>query len=422
MSTFKKSQIKAFVPRSLILNGKDALGAHVTEDGLCPLCITWEEGKIKLIEPICKKSELPLKLLLPRFVETHAHIDKAFTWNDFPNLLGTYNCALQQNLKEHKNRNIQDISQRTSKALEMALRNGIRTIRTHVDSFGLVGIQSWDKLIDIRSSWRDLIDLQLVALVPIEYWGTSEGLFLASHVANSGGLLGGVLQPPFNNRVAFQSLFNLIKTANNIGCGVDLHIDETQNEPAIGLNLLLKVLEKISNNVPITCSHSSSMGLLPKNNIRSLAEKLFVHKINVIALPLTNAWLLGRNGMDTPVMRPLAPIYQLQKAGVTVAVGSDNVKDPWFPLGNFDPISLIALCMPLAQLAPWQRLGLSPFTTSAAKVLDLKWDGTFFKGSPANWILIDAKNWVDALSLNAKREVIVNGIPLLELPANYSSN
>tara|TARA_B100000700_G_C14405477_1_gene561141 strand:- start:267 stop:470 length:204 start_codon:yes stop_codon:yes gene_type:complete len=67
-------------------------------------------------------------------------------------------------------------------------------------------------------------------------------------------------------------------------------------------------------------------------------------------------------------------------------------------------------------------LGLSPFTTSAAKVLDLKWDGTFFKGSPANWILIDAKNWVDALSLNAKREVIVNGIPLLELPANYSSN
>jgi cytosine deaminase len=68
-----------------------------------------------------------------------------------------------------------------------------------------------------------------------------------------------------------------------------------------------------------------------------LAERMALHNIRVVALPLTNGWLLGRQDFATPLRRPLAPIRQLQRAGVCVAVGGDNVQDPWFPAGNFDP-------------------------------------------------------------------------------------
>ena len=84
-----------------------------------------------------------------------------------------------------------------------------------------------------------------------------------------------------------------------------------------------------------------------------------VNHICVVAA-LTNAWLLARQPGVTPTTRPLAPIRCLQRSGVCVAVGCDNVADPWYPAGGFDPIALMARSLPLAQLAPWQRLGLAP--------------------------------------------------------------
>ena len=117
----------------------------------------------------------------------------------------------------------------------------------------------------------------------------------------------------------------------------------------------------------------------------------------------------------------MAPIFQLQKAGVVVSVGGDNVNDAWFPLSNFDPINLMAFSMPIAHLSPWDRLGLSPFTFSAAQVLSLQWDGLFQKGSPADFILLDSNSWVKALSERPKRRVVVNGEFLNELPKNKKS-
>jgi len=151
------------------------------------------------------------------------------------------------------------------------------------------------------------------------------------------------------------------------------------------------------------------MSLLPSGPLLRIAERLAQHEINVVALPLTNAWLLGRSAGITPVQRLLAPISQLQQAGVKVAVGGDNVQDPWFPTGNFDPLSLMSFSMPFAQLAPWQRLGLSPFTTAAANLMGLEWDGTIGIGSPAELLLLDASSWSEALSSRPQRRVLING-------------
>jgi len=175
------------------------------------------------------------------------------------------------------------------------------------------------------------------------------------------------------------------------------------------LNQLIEVLEHLDVNVPITCSHSSSMGLLPATKLRHLAAKLAQYKINVIAMPFTNSWLLGRKERETPIKRPLAPIRQLQQAGVVVGVGGDNIQDPWFPFGNLDPISLMAFAMPLTQLAPWERLGLAPFTTSAATLMELEWDGTIQVGSPSDFILLDASSWTEALSTFPSRQIIIGG-------------
>ncbi len=406
--------INAWVPRSLIIDGKKVLGLSCNRDGLCPIQIKWVNGKTISIEGINNSVELPLSLLIPRFVEPHAHLDKAFTWNDYPNFKGSYEMALEVNLKEQLTRTEENVRFRAQKALKLALRNGIRAIRTHIDSVGLASDESWEVLGDLKSQWKSLVELQLVALVPLDYWCTEKGKLLATRVVKKDGLLGGVLAPPFDKKKSEESLRKLIQTANQLGCDIDLHIDESQISPGAGLKLLLKVLEEVTSNISITCSHLSSMSLLSRRELIGLADRLAELKIKVVALPLTNAWLLGRDGRGTSVNRPLAPIFYLQKSGVIVGVGGDNVKDPWFPLGGFDPLELMAFSMPLTQLAPWQRLGLAPFTTASADIMDLDWDGTFYEGSPANWIVIEATSWADALSLNPKRKVIVNGYWLNE--------
>ncbi len=403
------NSLDAWVPRSLVRSGKEVLSASVTAEGLCSVRIGWEGGVITSLEPIHCESKSSLKLLLPRLVEPHTHIDKAFTWFETPNLAGDYQGALAANLQGHKNRMPQDVLVRAERALGLALNNGHRAIRSHVDSFGPVADQSWEVLLGLRSEWQSLIELQLVALVPLEYWTTSQGYLLASRVAAAGCLLGGVLVPPFDKEASRSLLCHLIKTANDLNCGIDLHIDESQIEPAAGIKLLIEVLDQIGTNVSITCSHLSSMSLLPRRALQRMADHLAQHEINVVALPLTNAWLLGRKTGKTPDQRLLAPVAQLQQAGVKVAVGGDNVQDPWFPIGNLDPLALMSFSMPFAQLAPWKRLGLSPFTTSAANLMGLEWDGTIGIGSPAELLLLDASSWSEALSSPPQRRVLIHG-------------
>ena len=404
-----KSYLDGLVPRSLLSEGKDALGASVSSEGLCPLRIHLKKGLISRIEVINNVSKYPQQILLPRLFEPHAHLDKVFTWQKFPNLEGSYQGALKANLREHANRKLEDVFLRADKAMKLAFRNGICAIRSHIDSFGLQGQISWEALTQIKNKWSNLIDLQYVALVPLEYWSSREGEKLALQIASCGGILGGVIVPPAKKRLTYNYLKKLIYLANKYECEIDIHIDESQVNPAFGLKLLIKVIENVEVKIPITCSHSSSMLLLPSRELAALANKLAFHKVNVIALPITNAWLLGRSGPITTLDRPFAPIYQLQKAGVNVAIGGDNVNDPWLPLGNFDPISLMSFSLPFAHLCPWNRLGLSPFTTASAALMKLKWDGTIKKGMPADLMLLNSSSWSETLASLPSRKVFVEG-------------
>ena len=421
LSTKASGRIDVLVPRCLIGEGANILGVTVDFEGLCSLQVEWRHGKICSIKGLKDASKVPNEILLPRFSEPHAHLDKAFSWSRAPNYKGSYQEALVANLNDYKSRSQGQLLFSVEKSLNLALVNGIRAIRSHIDSFGENVMRDWDLLEDVRKKWRDKIFLQFVALVPLEFWQTFEGELLAQRVALNGDLLGGVIAPPFNKKKTIKSLLHLVQLANRLNCDIDLHIDESQSCPAAGVKLLLEVLGRIKNEISITCSHLSSMALLRDKSISNLAKEMAEKKLNVVALPLTNSWLLGRNERSTSIKRPLAPIFQLQKAGVVVSVGGDNVNDAWFPFTNFDPINLMAFSMPIAHLAPWDRLGLSPFTSSAASILNLQWDGVLQKGSPADFVLLDSNSWVKALSERPKRRVVVNGEFLNELPKNKKS-
>jgi cytosine deaminase len=201
----------------------------------------------------------------------------------------------------------------------------------------------------------------------------------------------------------------LLALAERLGCGIDLHVDESDQPPPRGLLLLNDLLRAERFSVPVTASHASSMGLLEDRALRRLADGLAEAGVGVVALPTTNLWLLDRDPERTPSRRPLAPIRPLQAAGVTVAVGGDNVQDAWFPGGDFDPVELIRLATMACQLLPWQRAGLAPLTTAPARLLNLDWDGVLRIGGPADLVVLGARSWPELLARSPQRRVLRGG-------------
>lgn len=396
------------LPRSLV-EAPVAGWPRADADGLITVVLEHRQGRWVDITPAQHQDTAAL-MALPPLVECHAHLDKVYSWPEASNRSGSMEEALRANQAEHLERQAARVAERAERALQEAWSSGLRAIRSHVDSLGPGAEPAWTVLPDLAEAWRDRLTLQLVAMVPISHWATAEGEALAAEVAARGHLLGGVIGPPFRRGPEDgHALDRLLRLAERLGCGIDLHIDEGDDQPGQGVALLCSRLERLELRLPITCSHAASMALLPEPALERLMERMARCELSVVGLPRTNHYLLSRREGCTPLQRPLAPIRQLQAAGVTVAIGADNVQDPWFPGGDFDPLALLRDALPMTQLLPWQRCGLAPFTTAAARTLQLPWDGVIRLGGEADLIVIEAGSWSELLVRPPRRQVLRGG-------------
>ena len=400
-------KIKVLIPRSL-LEIENQINTYVNREGFSPVEISWDNGYVSCIKSISKEISIPNKILFPRFVESHAHFDKSFSWVNYPNLKSNYENALSVNLEEHITRTTEKVINRAEKSLNLAIENGYRGIRTHIDTYESQDYNLWSELFNLHLKYSNYLKLQFVALAQLEFWSSDRGEFFAKNFHKHKVILGGVLVPPFKRSTIIKSLSKTLLLADKYKLEVDLHIDESNIEPGAGIKILLQAIDKINCNIPITCSHSSSILFLKDKEITKLAKKMAERNIKVIALPLTNFWLLNRNDKNQ-ISRPVAPIKQLQSLFIDVSIGSDNVQDSWYPFGNFDPFYLMSHAMPMLQMNPWDRLSISALLNAPSRLLNLNWDGVVTKGCPADFVIVEGKNWADILSGNIKRKVLING-------------
>ena len=400
-------KLQVLVPRNLCELEKEA-DIYVNNEGLTPLEISWDKGVVSNIRSITEEKNLINKIMFPRFVESHAHFDKSFSWINYPNLLSNYENALSVNLEEHVTRTANTVLKRAEKSLNLAIKNGYRAIRTHIDTYNFQDQEIWPKLFNLKTKYSKFLSLQFVSLAQIDFWGTKEGDLFAKNFKLNNGILGGVLVPPFDRPKIIKSLADMLLLAEKYNLEVDLHIDESSVEPGSGMKILLNTIEKLNSDVKVTCSHSSSLLLLKDGDLNKLTERMYKKNIKVIALPLTNFWLLNRHEKNT-ISRPVAPIKQLQKAFIDVSIGSDNVQDPWYPFGSFDPFYLMSHAMPMLQLNPWDRLSLSAIFNAPSRLLNLNWDGVIKIGCPADFVIVEGNCWGDIFSGNIKRKIIIKG-------------
>ncbi|WP_432827636.1 amidohydrolase family protein [Dactylosporangium sp. CA-092794] len=277
-------------------------------------------------------------VLLPSFVEPHAHLDKALTASTVDNPTGDLLGAIRAMHAAADRFTKDDIRRRADRAVRVMLAHGTTAIRTHVNVGSTMGMRALEALSEVRADWAGLVDLQLVALVGNPLGGEA-GANLRDALRSGADIAGGCphLDPEPDKAVAI-----CLDAAGEAGTPIDLHTDETLDPAKLTLATLADLVSRTGFEHGATASHCVSLGVQPPDEQRRVSELVSAAGVAVVALPQTNLFLQGR---DHPVGTPrgLTAVHALRRAGALVAAGGDNLRDPFHPVGRGDPLEVAAL-------------------------------------------------------------------------------
>lgn len=347
-------------------------------------------AEVAMHPPAQTGGDLDGYVLLPSFVEPHAHLDKALTAARVPNPTGDLLGAIEAMAGAAESFTTADIAARADAALRVMLAHGTTAVRTHVDVGTGVGMRALAALVDVRERWTGAIDLQVVALVGRPLAGEG-GKHLREALREGADLAGGCphLDPDPHRAVEI-----CLDIAGEAGAPLDLHTDETLNPAMLTLPTLADLVIRTGFRHGATASHCVSLSVQPADVQRAVAERVAEAGVAVVALPQTNLFLQGR---DHPVATPrgLTAVHALRRAGATVAAGGDNLRDPFHPVGRGDALEVAALMVTAGHLDAADALGT---VTAAARTALRLPPVTLTAGAPADLVALRGTNLLDALA------------------------
>lgn len=398
-------RIPAFLVEGLPINQVDSAS------GLASFDIAVRKGRFVPAPAEGASLDAGGRLMLPGFVDMHVHMDKAFTvgrtcYSD--NGLGR---AVELSIGDAPNRTVDDLICRMDTALNRAEANGTVVLRTHLDTFEEPDASpAWTAFAEIEAAWKGRMTLQAVALMALFRVENDDFDRRCAQIASRGATLGAVLGP---GSATLSRLDRLVTAADRHGLDLDLHVDETLDTGANGLALLADAALRHRFSGRIVAGHCCALSQQPETEMNALIARVGEAGIHVVALPLTNGFLQDRKPGRTPRLRGLAPVIELRAAGINVAFASDNVRDAFYPYGDFDMLEVLRQALFLGQLEGDPTGWAAACNTNPAKSMGLDGVGVIRPGQPADALLFDALDWADLFSRrDIARTVIRKGRPL----------
>lgn len=365
-----------------------------------------EDGRISAITPVQGPARA---VILPLPVEPHVHLDKNYTIHRCnagrPDLFG----AIDAMRKDAENWTAQDLRARMERGLTEAWENGVSALRSHVDWTGVQTPLAWTILGEIAAEWQDRIHVQRASLASLDLLGDADiGPEIAAQVAQDGGILGCFIYLNDDLREQLRRVFDLAETH---GLRLDFHVDEGLDPEATGFDAIVDFTARYDMGGRVLCGHACSLSIRPKDDVARVMDAAARAGVTLTVLPTTNLHLQDMVPGRTPRYRGLAPMHELRAAGVEVVLGTDNVRDPFYPYGAYDPIETLRLATLAAHLEP--AAWLEAITTAPARAMGLS-AHNISMGERADFILIEGADWTEALcSARSPRHICRAGRALI---------
>lgn len=345
-------------------------------------------------------------VLLPAPVEPHAHLDKALSGDRAPNPAGDLLGAIDAWHAYRGTIEIDDYVRRARAAALELIAHGTTTIRSHVDVGEGVGLRALEALLQVKDELAAdrLADLQLVALVSspvIGDDGAGNRALLEQAIELGADVVGGcpLIEPDPVAATAF-----LVRFADERGLPIDLHVDESMVPGHLWLPQYAEAVAAATGLPGATASHCVSLVVQPEHDQARIAAQLAAAGISVVTLPQSNLYLQSRGRRVAPP-RGLTALPALLEAGVNVAAGGDNVRDPFNAVGRSDALETAAFLVMAGHRTPEQAWQMVSAAARAALGLP---PVTLAPGEPAELVALPGDALTDALARAGEGRIVVH--------------
>ena len=366
------------------------------------------------------------KLLLPPFIDSHVHLDATLTagdpeWNETGTLFDGIRIwsERKQTLtkKETKERAIQTLKKQAS--------HGIQFVRSHVDTTD-PSFTAIEALLEVKDEVKDFMELQLVAFPQEGILSFKNGKNLIKQAVEMGvDVIGAIPHFEFNRDYGVDSLKYIVELAEKYDKLIDVHCDEIDDPNSRHLEVLATLAYESGLKNKVTASHTTAMGSYNDAYVYKLMRLLEMSNINMVCNPLINMHLGGR--FDTyPKRRGLTRVKELLENNVNVSFGEDDIKDPWYPMGDGNMLDSIHMGIHATQLMGYSQImnSYNLTTNNGAKTLNVTDHYGIEVGKPANCLIFNTDNFYN--ELNERKELLYsihNGKVIVKTePAEIKTN
>ena len=352
--------------------------------------------------------DLGAKLVLPPFVEPHVHLDSTLTSGDPRyNISGTLFEGIDIWSERKQYLNHEDVKRRAFEAIKRQVSNGTQFIRSHVDVTD-PNLTALKALVELREEIKDKVTLQLVAFPQEGILSFPNGRKLMEEALEIGAdVVGAIPHYEFTREYSVESLNIAVDLAIKYDKLIDVHCDEIDDPNSRGLETLAARALETGLKAKVTASHTTAMHSYNNAYFTRLSKLLRMSEINFVCNPLVNTHLQGR--IDTyPKRRGTTRVPELLANGNNVAFGHDDIMDPWYPMGDGNAIDVVRMGVHVTQMMGYQQLmdSYKLICNNGARVLNLEDNYGIEVGKSANFIVLNAENFFDAMNLH--KEVLYN--------------
>ncbi|HEV8473416.1 MAG TPA: amidohydrolase family protein, partial [Methylomirabilota bacterium] len=305
-------------------------------------------------------------LVLPGFVETHIHPDKAFIADRTEGLRagGPTAQTLVAELKKHFS--VDDIHGRARRVMELAVRHGCTTMRAHVEVDAFVELRGVEALRRLQGDLAGTLDLELIAFA-------QEGIFRDAvtqdllREALKAGLrtLGGCPYMDDDQRAHIDWFF---ETAQAFGVPLDFHADSSDDPAMLTADYIAEQTIARGMQGRVSLGHLCTLDALEPAHRARVIDRIREAGIHVMSLPATELHVKGR--ADTQrTWRGVTRIAELRDAGVNVSISTNNIVNPFTPYGHPDLLRQALVTAMAAHLGNLDQLAWLPelITTNPAR-------------------------------------------------------
>lgn len=333
------------------------------------------------------------------FYESHIHLDKACILDRCSIEKGTLEEAVTETGKAKENFTKEDVFNRASNVIEMAIKKGTLGMRTFVETDTKTQLRSFEAIKKAKEKYQFAIDIEICAFAQEGLTEDKETHLLIKKALESGAdLIGGC---PYKDKNPDKHIEMIFEIAKEYDVDVDFHLDFDLDPKNSSIPKVVEETLKHNYQNRVSIGHVTKLAAMSREQRKEMALLLKKGGITLTVLPATDLFLNGRN-IDRLVPRGMVNANEFISYKINTTISSNNILNAFTPYGDASLLRMANYYANLAQLAKDEDIkeAYHMITKNAARLLSKQ--TKLQVGSAADFVILESKSATEAIRMVAQ--------------------